>query len=443
MTSAADDVSSNPFPWQWPIPAPGPSWNVPQISLPGCLGLLLQYQNEWWYYAGHAYDTDGVQYSLQFSINRMGFSDSADLQLIACMAGIGDSSDNSYLFETSFSWGVSQDAGSPRGLTVPPVTNGSYDVSTHPLPLLGTAATRVFRTGGVTGMKGSQYRLSSSTAAPATYTVELDLIDERGMVLEWQSGYIGPDSPAAFGNESFEFAQPRLRIAGGTLLLQGRQRTIKDGTIWLDRQVLTSPPAQSRAAVPDIADISNAVATSGVVQSLYRGSWMGITLDNGLTLLCACFWQEPKPPLLQWQTGTLLGLPPLAAYGNLYLNEAGRRVRNGGTYLRGLELGDPDPNVFDFDVNILQPDQPDTSPHWKSPGSTYSNGWWIRIGTDGQRYGLPPNLYLKAIVSGCENVLPSTSLRLNAYWEGAANVYSDPGLTQQIGHAFVEQMGFN
>jgi hypothetical protein len=37
MTSAADDVSSNPFPWQWPISAPGPSWNIPQISLPGCL----------------------------------------------------------------------------------------------------------------------------------------------------------------------------------------------------------------------------------------------------------------------------------------------------------------------------------------------------------------------------------------------------------------------
>jgi hypothetical protein len=44
--------------------------------------------------------------------------------------------------------------------------------------------------------------------------------------------------------------------------------------IWLDRRVLTSPPSQSRAAVPDSADINDAVAKSAVVQSLYRGSWM-------------------------------------------------------------------------------------------------------------------------------------------------------------------------
>lgn len=446
MTNRPKNTSPTPFPWEWPIVAPGPSWNIPRISLPSCLGPLLQYQTEWWYYAGHAYDTDGIQYSLQFSINRMGLSDAPDLQLIACLNGIGDSSDDSYIFETSYGWGVSQDPAAPGGLIVPPVTNDLYNVQTLALPLLGTAHTRVSRTGGeATGAKGSEYQLVSSTGkkSPEVYKAELNLVDERGMVLEWQSGYVGPDSPAQFGNESFEFAQPRLRITSGTLFLKSKLRTISGGMLWLDRQVLTAPPGQQKSEPVSVADIKAAVASSGIAKSLYRGSWMGITLDNGLTLLCACFWQPPQPPLLQWQTGTLLRLPPISTYGNLYFNEEGRRVRNGGTYLRGFEQGDPDENVFDFDVNILQPGQPDSSPHWQSPTATYSNGWWIRIGPEGQRFGLPANLYLRAVVSGCENVLPSTEWRLNAYWEGAANVFADPGLTQQIGHAFVEQMGFD
>jgi hypothetical protein len=431
------------FPWEWPIAAPGPSWNIPQISLPSCLGALLQYQSEWWYYAGHAYDADGVQYSLQFSINRMGLSDTPDGQLIACLTGIGDGRDNSYRFATSYGWGLSQDAAAPRGLTVPPVTSGSYSVATHPLPLLGSAHTSITRTSGMTGMKGSAYRLVSAAAEPQPYAIELDLVDERGMVLEWQSGYIGPTSSSQFADASFEFTQPRLRIAAGTLRLGDRQHAIRAGMLWLDRQVLTPPPEGDAVAPSAGGDIRDAVAQSTAVKSLYRGSWMGIALDNGLTMVCACFWQKPKPPLLQWQTGTLLGLPPLTTYGNLYFNEDGRRVRNGGTYLRGHELDDPDPAVFDFDVNILRPDHPDTSPHWQSPSATYSTGWWIRIGEEGRRHGLPANLYLKAIVSGCENVLPSPQWRLNAYWEGAANVYADADLTQRIGHAFVEQMGFN
>jgi hypothetical protein len=397
---------------------------------------------EWWYYAGHAYDEEGIQYSFQFNIDRSGWSSGPEAQLIAYWTGIGNSGDGSYLFDSSYGFGVSEDPEFPQGLTVA-VSNDNYEVSTQ--PLLGSAQTRISRTGGESpGAKGSEYRLISFGSTPQRYEVELNLLDERGMVMEWQSGYIGPDSASHFGNASFEFAQPRLRITSGRLELNGSVRNITRGMLWLDRQVVTPPPTSSEAAVrPD--DINAAAAKHASMKSLYTGSWIGITLDDGLTFVCACFWQPPPKPhrFLQWQTGTLLGLPPMATYGNVYFNEEGRRVRNGGSYLRGFETGDPDDKVFDFDVNILQPDSPDKSPHWQSPTATYSTGWWIRIGPEGQRCGLPANLYLSAVVPGCENVLPSVAVRLNAFWEGAANVYADAALTRQIGHAFVEQMGFD
>lgn len=81
-----------------------------------------------------------------------------------------------------------------------------------------------------------------------------------------------------------------------------------------------------------------------------------------------------------------------------------------------------------------------SSPYVLSPqsGYTYANAWWLRVGPHVQQHGVPPNLYLRAVVPNSENVIPGS-----AFWEGAANVYADEGMTERIGHAFVEQMGFD
>ncbi len=441
------------FPWEWPVIAPGPSWNIPRISLPGCLGPLLQYENEWWYYAGFAKDSAGNHYSLQFSINRIPVANADPLfQVIACLTGIGDHATNTYFFDTAYGMGISTNESIPLGLTIPTVTDTAYDIATS--PVIGTGKTRVQLTEGNAGVLWSRYTLtSSSSATGGTYAAELNLVDERGMIMEWQSAYIGPGDDSTFGSPSFEFAQPRLRIESGTLTLNGSPRTITGGMLWLDRQVLTNPPSNtSRQHITGDGLNSSELITSVInnpakLKPLYLGSWMGITLQNGVSMVLSCFWQPAAQGKLQWKTGTLLGLPPLMANGNIYftLDEDLRRVPNGGSYLRGHELNDPNPEVFDFDVNILNPNKPDDSPHWKSPlsGSTYSNGWWIRIDPKWQQYGLPENLYIRAMVSGCENALPSPQLPLNTFWEGAATVYADSELKQVIGHAFVEQMGFN
>lgn len=443
-------VSNGSFPWEWPVIAPGPSWSVPRISLPSCLGPLLQYQQEWWYYAGYAKDSGGNTYSLQFSINRFPVVDADPLlQIIACITGIGDAAANTYHFNTAFGMGISTDPELIMGLTIPTATDTLYDIRTS--PGVGTAKTHIWLTGGNAGVAGSTYQLESSATGKDGFAASLQLSDERGMVLEWQSGYIGPGASGQFSASSFEFAQPRLNITGGSLTLHGVQRTITGGMLWLDRQVLTFPEKTAAAPLNTIPPLEQFLEMRTLLQQmkpLYTGSWMGINLYNGLSVVLACFWQAPPGGGLQWQTGTLLGLPPVATYGNVYFPPGNdpRRMANGGSYLRGIEKDDPEPYVFDFDVNILDPDHPDASPNWQSSilgKATYANGWQIRTGSQWQAYGLPATLYLKALVSGCENVLPGTELPFSAYWEGAAAVFVDKELSQEIGHAFVEQMGFN
>src|SRR5206468_8140366 len=126
-------------------------------------------------------------------------------------------------------------------------------------------------------------------------------------------------------------------------------------------------------------------------------------------------------------------------FGTVYL-PVGERFdhRNGGQPIEGAD----EHATHDFDINILFPDRGDGSPHWESAasGQTYCTGWWIRCDPRLAALGVPENLYLRAVVDGCENLLPD---RDNAFWEGAANVYDAADGGELLGHAFVEQMGFD
>lgn len=55
----------------WPVIRPGPSWSVPRFSLPSCLGVLPEWQMQWWYFAGHGVDAAGKSYSLFFHVDRV------------------------------------------------------------------------------------------------------------------------------------------------------------------------------------------------------------------------------------------------------------------------------------------------------------------------------------------------------------------------------------
>jgi hypothetical protein len=117
-----------------------------------------------------------------------------------------------------------------------------------------------------------------------------------------------------------------------------------------------------------------------------------------------------------------------------------RPMHNGGRTLRARSLSDE--KDWDYDVNILIPDHPENSPHWKSPfsGHTYASAWQIDFAAGAQALGLPAAMYVFAISANCEFVASGGTA---SAFEGAALVYANREQTQPLGHAFVEQMGFN
>lgn len=152
--------------------------------------------------------------------------------------------------------------------------------------------------------------------------------------------------------------------------------------------------------------------------------------------MLAEFWQPSTP---QWLTGTKSGKPPLRGFGNLYFPVGDTPQTNGGIGLRArTSLQDDD---WDFDVNILMPGDKH-SPHFTSgiTGHTYATAWQIEFSDRATAHGLPPKLYVFALSDNCEIVPLDAN---NAFYEGAAFVYADEERTQPLGHAFVEQMGFN
>jgi hypothetical protein len=323
------------------------------------------------------------------------------------------------------------------------------------LPLIGPSKgwrfdyLRDASNGAPVGTPGSRYTLAvqgrgyvtgadSAHTQPAGYSVDLALADRRGTVMEGLSGYVGP---AMFRNDdiglaSYECAQPVLHIERGGITIDGRPHAITGGTLWLDRQMI------AKAASDGGSTTSVSAALRGQTpapRELYLGDWIAVTLDDGLSLALALFWQPSDP---QWITGTAVGRPPKQGFGNLYLPVRGDAPQgNGGLALtpRTAMSGDDD---WDFDLNLLDPETPGTSPHWTSPasGKTYATAWRIDFSPRAQRHGVPPVVYLHTVSDNCE-IIPATPS--GAFFEGAALACADREGRRRIGQAFVEQMGFN
>ncbi|HTD32550.1 MAG TPA: hypothetical protein VK665_02735 [Candidatus Elarobacter sp.] len=413
---------------------PGPSWNVPRVQAPGCLGLLPQYEIEWWYYTG-VVEAGDERFSVQVSVDRLG---AGPLGLSFGLLALGRGLDDSYRISVGYGVGVWDDVPDPIGLSLATVNDDTFALSFS--PVVGDTRVRVRYTGGTpVGTIGSTYLLEASGADPSgSFAITVPLTDRRGLVLEGISGYVGPGTPGTgpvgHGAATYEFAQPRLEIGSGSLTLGERTYELTGGMLWLDRQVMTnSDVAASRPPVdparPDLAIEQ---------QELYRGDWMGIMLDGGVTLVLATFWQPPCPPAfpLQWITGTLVGRPPLGGFGTVYA-PTDPAALNGGYGLLGARV---DSTSFDFDMNVLDYAHPAESPHWMSPNSkkTYCTAWAIRFDKRVQAMGVPGEIFVRAVTSGCENAVAGQS-----FWEGGAVVYADSACERRIGVAAVEQMGFD
>lgn len=454
----------------YPPVNPVTSWQVPRVSLPGIMGLQQDYSSEWWYYVGVVYDEQNTPYSIIMNILRYG---KGGLQAGINMLGIGwkEGGASRSLHGLGAGIGASQTADKPSlisSLCVQPVTDSNFGLTIEPL-LEFTAPYKnllhngihlnteksnwsvVYTGGNVLGAENATYTIQgngkgyitnagSADAEASEYEVFLSFTDRKGMVMENRGGVVG---------NSYECALPVLEVqAGGRLSVNGKEHTIRSGTLWMDRQMLSGTVGGSNAPLSEKSHLlSWLVNNSHQVGKapLYTGNWMGLTLYNGLSLVLTEFWQ---PHAQQWISGTMIGRsssnPQSGGFGNIYFPSAYTAVNgNGGRFLRArYTLGQPD-TEWDYDINLLKPENGGiNSPHWTSPqtGNTYATAWQIDFSPALKIEGLPERVYLYVLSENTEIVMTSAS----GYFEGAAFIYTHAdGSGDPVGQAFVEQMGYN
>jgi hypothetical protein len=418
----------------WPVVNPGNSWSVPRIAMPGFFGVQWDFKLESWFYGGHAVDSDGNLYSLNVYFARAALDPAQPSnpieQGVELGVGIGVAATDAYHMSIGNGLGVSQDPALPIGLVVPPVLDQAYSVAFVPEGAGPTGRVRFVPAtepvGPAVGIMGARYRLDfkGSDSDGAAMALGLDLVDDLGVRLEGCSGYVGPPIDPT-GLYTYETAQPRLRIAGGTLAVAGKEVILAGGSLWHDRQVYNpAPPAASEGAQ---------------TRGLYCGTWMPLLFDNGLSATISANWKVLDGQATQWVSGRAVGHPPIGGTGNLYFADD-PDLLNGGALLRAIREGSIEP--WDFDINIFDPANPANSPSWSAGGNspTYCTKWAVTFSDRlVSQWRLPREIYLSALVQGCEFAPKGQT----PFWEGAADIFADRACTERIGRGWVEQMGYN
>lgn len=410
--------------FRWPIVNSGQSWSCPRVSMPNIFSIQWDMQLDSWFYAGWAEDSAGNNYSINVYFGRGAPTAESPPSENGVTLGVGigvEATGTYHMAVIPQAFGASSDPSAPSTLTVGPATDFFYEVAYEATASGAIAYSGTAPDSPPVGIKGAAYTLTVGNAedgSGAPIALDLALTDAMGTVMEGYSGYVGGAVQSDDGLFTYEIAQPQLNITGGTLTVGGQQVTIVGGNLWHDRQTYTYPPGKA----------------PGPGGPLYRGCWMPVRFDNGVSADLVAGWSQ-QPAGEQWISGRAVGRPPAGGVGNLFFPEGYDRY-NGGAVIQ--TVGED----WDYDINIFDGAEPASSPHWTSPatGCTYCTKWKISFSTRlQQQWNLPAVIYLSAIVQGCEFVAEGQA----PFSEGAALMFSDPECTQRIGEGFVEQMGYN
>ena len=350
-------------------------------SLPGVMGPQDHFPIEWWYYGGWATDAEN---SKTFTILVYGLRALIDGGI---MYGIGVNTPSSTP-ETTFT--TKTDMLALKQLPVPTPTSWSQHIkSSHNRMTCKLIS-------GTLGLSGATYRLKMNDSTN-NVEISLNLKSNTGLVQEGASG-------AFPGIDTMQFAMPAMSIEeDSTITMNGETTQIAQGNIWLERQ---------------------SVKMFNVLRPLYLGNWLAITMNDRTSYTISFYWPKREEKGTQWIVGTEVGYPPSdqTALEYSYLQEW-----DGSAPVQGVNVMKNE----DFDLNILNPSDPENSPHWKSStneeGNTYCTAW---------------NLKLKGQIYKMVAVVPEAEVWLDTYFfEGVATLCDDSN--QVVGYAFVEQMGYN
>lgn len=250
-------------------------------------------------------------------------------------------------------------------------------------------------TSGTLGLRGAMYQVDMHDR---TNNIQASL------KLESTVGLI-EEGPACMypGIETIQFNMPAMTILeGSTITMEGETTQLAKGNIWLDRQSIHMP---------------------NIFKPLYIGNWLAITMNDQTSYTIQFVWPKKEEKGTQWIVGTGTGYPPVAQTG---LEYPALLHWDGTTPVQGVHVLEKN----EFDLKILDPSDPENSPHWKSTnenGNTYCTAWYLSL--KGKVYKMV------VIVPGCEVWLDTH------FYEGAAVLYDEND--DAVGHAFVEQMGYN
>ena len=366
---------------------PVPFGHVPYTpSLPGAMGPIWEFPAEWWFYAGWATDAEKNRYTILAQTLRF-------RNIGAILYGVGIDR---------------QDGGSESQRFL---TNSAYGSGKFPIPTSKSWQTEFSSsnskmscklTSGTLGLSGAKYNLEMvDNDHDHSVKVKLVLMDNLGMVLEGPSGAFHKKK----GKSSYEYAAPRLAIqAGSTIMIDGEEtRQLVQGNMWLDRQTITINPHDSGP--------------------LYIGNWLAVVMEDGIRTAynLVFFWPKENE---QWKVATKF-TPTIPPQGKIGLEYPPLKSWDKLTPVQGVNVLKSD----EFDLNLLDPGDTENTPHWTSheSGQTYGTAWQLNI--KGQNYTM------KAFV-------PSSEVHIgNQYFsEGAASITNEEN--NEVGHVFVEQMGY-
>ena len=357
-----------------------PFGHVPYTpSLPGVMGPLWHFPIDWWFYGGWASDAAN---SKQFTI----VLHSQRVVIDGCFFyGIGVKNCSS-TSETAF---VTKTDLLALGLFPTPA---STSLSTKIETTHSSVTCKL--TSGTLGLRGATYQVDMNDTTN-NIQVSLNLESTVGLVQE---------GPACIypGTDTIQFNMPAMIILkGSTITMNGETTQLAKGNIWLDRQ---------------------SVKLFNIFKPLYIGSWLAITMNDRTSYTIQFVWPKREKIGTQWIVGTDVGYHPTAQTA---LEYPSLQNWEGSLPIQGVNVLKKE----EFDLNILNPSDPENSPHWKSKkGNTYCTAWHLK---------LKDKVYkMVALVPDCEVWLDTY------FFEGSAALY-DENEAEAVGHAFVEQMGYN
>ena len=267
---------------------------------------------------------------------------------------------------------------------------------------------------GILGLSGATYTLEMKDSTNKV-SATLQLKDTLGMVLT------AARNDKYLKGSSYEYAMPSLSIQpGSSIEIDGNPTKLVSGEMWLDRQAIGGSDKKARK-------------NDKKSHELYTGDWLVVAMEHAIYEL-SFMWPPTNP---QWIVGDELD-PPIPPTPKSGLRYPRLPDWDNESAILGVTILEKE----SFNLNIKDPKDKGNSPHWKSKSSdqTYCTEWKLEL--EGKPYKMV------AVVPGSEVYfdLPKVDgvqiIPPQYFFEGAALIYDDEGKTL-VGHAFVEQMGYN